>query len=122
MRYATKCVQPAYEYFKAKFDDASGELKDSVLAFRAARYFVPAMVNELQPTTSDIDSLKLFPFFDANLIDKLEDELPTYLAAAEDVSPGVEVLSWLKNHQNEVPSSAVIRGRREGVFSFTKLF
>ena len=84
MRYATECVQPAYEYFKAKFDDASGELKDTVLAFRAARYFVPAMVNELQPTTSDIDSLKLFPFFDANLIDKLKDELPTYLAAAED--------------------------------------
>ena len=34
----------------AKFDLASGELKDTVLAFRAARYFVPSKLNELKPT------------------------------------------------------------------------
>ena len=81
MRYAKGCVQPAYEYFKAKFDYTSGELKDT--AFRAARYFVPSKLNELKSTTTDIDSLKLFPFFDAKLRHKLQDELPTYLAAAE---------------------------------------
>ena len=32
VRYAKGCVQPAYEYFKAKFDLVSGELKDTVLS------------------------------------------------------------------------------------------
>ena len=103
VRYAKGCVQP--EYFKAKFDLASGELKD-VLAFRAARYFVPSKLNELKPTATDNESLKLFPFFDATLMDQLKDELPAYLAAAEAVSPDVETLSWWKNHQNQIPTWA----------------
>lgn len=32
VRYAKGCVQPANEYFKAKFDLAFGELKDTVLS------------------------------------------------------------------------------------------
>ena len=74
-------------------DSSSGELKDIVLAFKAARYFVPSKLNELKPTATDIESLKLFPFFDASFISQLKAELPAYVAAAEDVSPGFEMLS-----------------------------
>ena len=41
LEYAKCCVKPAYEYFKAKFDDGSGDLKTALLAFKAARYFLP---------------------------------------------------------------------------------
>ena len=54
VRYAKGCVQPAYEYFKVKFDLASGELKDTILAFRAGCYFVPSKLNKLKPTATDI--------------------------------------------------------------------
>ena len=39
-------------------------------------------------------------------MDQLKDELPAYLAAAEDVSPDVETLSWWKNHQSGMPTWA----------------
>ena len=103
MEYAKSCVKPAYDYFQAKFDSASGELKTVLLAFKAARYFSPSQLNELKPTITDIDYLQLFPFIDANLICRLKVELPTYIAAAEDVSPEVQVADWWKNHENEIP-------------------
>ena len=106
IQYAKGCVQPAYKYFRAKLDSSSGELKDIVLAFKAARYFVPSKLNELKPTATDIESLKLFPFFDASFISQLKAELPAYVAAAEDVSPGFEMLSWWRHHQNEIPTWA----------------
>ena len=55
-RYAKNCVQPAYEYFKAKFDIDTGELKNTVLAFKAARLCSPSELNELRPTIADIDT------------------------------------------------------------------
>ena len=54
-------------------------------AFKAARLFSPYKVHEMKPTTAAVDELTAFPF----LIGKLEDlklELPTYMAAVEDVS------------------------------------
>ncbi len=41
IRYAKNCVQPTYYYFKIKFDYNSGDLKDIVSAFKAARFFSP---------------------------------------------------------------------------------
>ena len=38
IRYAKNSVRPAYEYFKDKFDYDNGELKDIVLAFKAAHF------------------------------------------------------------------------------------
>jgi len=40
-----------YDYFKAKFDSTSGELKSTELAFKAARYFSPSKLNELKRHT-----------------------------------------------------------------------
>lgn len=82
------------EYFNSKFDLVSGDLKDTVLAFRAARYLVPSKLNELRPTVNDIADLKLFPFLNISLIDKLKDELPSYRVAAEDVSPEIDIVLW----------------------------
>ena len=55
--YAKACYQPAYNYFKVKFDN---ELKPSLLTFKTARYFVPSKITEFKPTASDIDSLCCF--------------------------------------------------------------
>ena len=40
LRYTKNCVKPAYEYFQQKFDDTTDELKDPVLVFKAACYFL----------------------------------------------------------------------------------
>lgn len=85
MAYAKACVQPAYSYFKLKFDH---DLRPALLAFKAARYFSPSKLHELKPTANDLDSLQAFPFFDHEIIEGLKSELPLYLAAAEDsISP-----------------------------------
>ena len=89
------------------FDASSGELKTVLLAFKAARYFSPSQLNELKPKPTDIDSLQLFPFIDANLVCRLKVELSTYIAAAEDISPEVEVADWWKNHLRPKPKAAV---------------
>ena len=64
--------------------------------------FSPSKVNEMKPTTADIDELKAFPF----LRDKLENlkfELPVYIAAAEDVSNTTDVLEWWKSNESKLP-------------------
>ena len=106
VRYAKECVKTAYEYFNSKFDLASGDLKDTVLAFRAARYLVPSMLNELKPTVNDIENLKLFPFLNESLINKLKDELPSYRAAVENVSSEIDTVLWWKSHEHELPNWA----------------
>ena len=99
INYATECIKPAIGYFKQKFE---GDLKPIVTAFKYARYFDPAKVSELCPSSADIDQLKAFPF----LNDKLEDlkvELPIYMAKADGVSPTIDKLKWWKKHSNELP-------------------
>ncbi len=78
---AKSCIQPGYDYFNSRFD---GELK---ILVSAARYFDPSKINELKPTLSDIDSLKVLPFIKNPLITNLKTELPAYMSKAEDVSP-----------------------------------
>ena len=57
--YAKICVEPAFAYFKTKFEE---DLKPLVQAFKRARIFSPSKANELKPTTSDVDELKCFSF------------------------------------------------------------
>ena len=102
--YARSCVQPAYSYFKSKFDN---DLKHAVACFKAARYFSPSKCSELKPGVADIDSLRLFPFLDSQpVIDGLKAELPMYLAAVEDVSTEIDPVSWWKCHSVELPKWA----------------
>ena len=108
IRFAENSVRPAYEYFKLKFDFNNGELKDIILAFKAARVFPPPQMDELKPTPAEIDTLEKFPFLDSCLIHRLKEELPAYIhvTAVEDVSCDVDVTKWWKNHQNELPAWA----------------
>ena len=48
-----------YSYFRSKFDI---DLKVSMEAFKAARYFSPLKLAELQPTVADLDALLFLPF------------------------------------------------------------
>ena len=71
-------------------------------AFKAARLFSPYKVHEMKPTTAAVDELTAFPF----LIGKLEDlklELPTYMAAVEDVSNRIDILQWWKDNEQTLP-------------------
>ena len=100
--YATECIEPAKSYFEEKFDAVSGEFSQLVSAFKAARLFSPYKVHEMKPTTAAVDELTAFPF----LIGKLEDlklELPTYMAAVEDVSNRIDILQWWKDNEQTLP-------------------
>ena len=83
----------------SKFND---DLKATLDAFKAARLFSPSKMYELKPSALDINCLRVFPFLDA-MIPGLKPELPTYLAAAEDVSAQVDPLTWWKIHENDLP-------------------
>ena len=99
--YAKGCVQPAYQYFDLKFGT---DLKDTLQAFKCARLFDPSKVTELQPSASDVDSLKIIPFLkDTAVINGLKSELATYLAKAEDVSSTVSKTEWWKQHSQDLP-------------------
>ena len=49
------------------------------MVFKYARYFDPPKVSELNPSATDIDHLKAFPFL-SNKLEDLKKELPSYLA------------------------------------------
>ena len=98
--FAKECVKPVYHYFKQKFDN---DLQHLIGAFKAAQFFSPSRISALQPTTTDIDTLRCFPFFDTSKVDELKSELPYYMAAAGGVSSVVDVLEWWKEHEQELP-------------------
>ena len=103
--YTKECVKPAYEYFKQKF---SNDLQHVVKALKAAQLFSASRVCELQPTTTDIDGLRSFPFLDVTTVDSLKSELPYYMAAASGVATTVDVLGWWKSHQQVLPHWASV--------------
>ena len=72
--HALSCVQSGLDYFNEKFGD---DTKSPLNAFKAARYFSPSKLNEIQPSASDIDQ---------TTIENLKKELPIYLAKAADVA------------------------------------
>ena len=83
-----------------KFDN---DLQHVVKAFKAAQFFSPSRIYEIQPTTNDIDGLSSFPFLDNITVDNLKSELPYYMAAAGGVATTIDVLEWWKGHERELP-------------------
>ena len=81
------CIEPAYAYFNSKFQSPASDLATGLLAFKAARYFSPSQINELQPSTTNIESLMEFPLVNSVKVECLKTELPRYLSTAEDLSP-----------------------------------
>ena len=75
--HALSCVQSGLDYFDEKFGD---DTKSPLNAFKAARYFSPSKLNEIQPSASDIDSLCAIPFLNnPTTIANLKKELPIWL-------------------------------------------
>lgn len=60
-------------------------------AFKAARLFSPQMLREINPDCGEVDGLSAFPFLQPAL-SALKNEFPNYIAPAEDVSSGYNVL------------------------------
>ena len=98
--YAGKCVKGAQDYFRQKMN---GELKDQVLAFKAAKFFWPQRAVDLGLTSTDLDSLLAFPFFSTAVTDGLKEELPQYLTLAADASHEIDPLEWWKCHETDLP-------------------
>ena len=71
--------------------------------FKTARYFSPSKVSELKPTSSDLSLLSAFPCFDSAAIEGMKSELPTCLAAAEDVAQQFDPCEWWKYHSADIP-------------------
>ena len=97
INYGKPCVKTGLDYFISKFQN---ELSDCVKAFKAARFSKRA---EMQPTATEVDSLKIFPFFTNTTLHNFKTELCVYMAKAASVIPEVTTLFWWQNHSNELP-------------------
>ena len=61
-------------------------------------------MNDLQPHTTIVESLAVFPAFDdPTVLCHLKAELPAYVAAVKDVSPDVNILEWWNRHEHTLP-------------------
>ena len=58
---------------------------------------------ELKPTSTDIDDVKVFPFFAQSLLEGLKAELPLYLSKAGSVSTKMIKLQCWQSHEEELP-------------------
>ena len=69
--------KPVLNHFQAKFGN---DLKPTLLAFKAARYFSPLKVHDVKPVAADLETLCAFPISFLNttqVIDGLKLELPS---------------------------------------------
>ena len=78
-------------------------MKIPLKAFKAARLFVPAKVQEMNINAQAVDSLSVFPFFYNLELEQLKTELPNYIAACEDVDPSHDILTFWKNRARSLP-------------------
>lgn len=106
IQYARTCVQPGLDYFERQL---ATSLKDSLLAFKSARYFSPQKISVIQPNADAISSLSVFPFFSAEVLEGLKAELPVYLAKATDVAPNLNCLEWWKQSETSLPHWSAAR-------------
>lgn len=100
---ARACLPRAVEYFNARFGPG-GVLSDVVSAFREARLCDPSKVNEIQPAVEDVHGLTAFPFISPEDVAQLQEELPQYLAACEDIHEDIDALAWWKRHHRNHPA------------------
>ena len=98
--YGNAYVAPGLQYCHNKF---SGEPSESVAAFKAARLVSPQKIVEIQPNAQDKDAMKCFPFLKGTLIDNLKQELPVYLAKAENFDEAADPLQWWMRYSKDLP-------------------
>ena len=101
LQHTKACVQPGLDYFEKHL---SSSLKDVLLAFKAARFFSPQKMRDIQPDADVIDTLKTFPFLNSPTnLNELKEELPMYLAKVTDLNPKIECLDWWKENEHSLP-------------------
>ena len=89
------CVKPGYQYL---IDTFSSTLKEALQIFKAARLFDPRKVREINLSASSINHLS----FLQSSTSVLKNELPVYLAKAEDMSSSFSPLEWWQIHASEL--------------------
>lgn len=96
---AKACVAPAIRYFRHRFNHCDGDLFRVVTLYKAVRILCPQQARQMRPGLQHVDSLRVLPALDHDpIINNLKEELPVYLAAAEDVVIDAEHsrLQWWK--------------------------
>jgi len=64
-------------------------------------------MQEVQPDSSTIDLLAVFPFMKPQAtLDALKSKLPQYIACSEDMTPDCDLLPWWKVKQSDLPTCA----------------
>ena len=71
--------------------------------FKAARLFDSGKVNEIKPTGTDVDKLKVFPFFSLSRTKNQVACLFIWQRLEVCVSAEMNKLEWWKIHENELP-------------------
>ena len=100
VRYGTACVQPGLNYFEKHFNSS----QDTLSAFKAAHYFSPQKINDIQPDADAINALKSFSFLNSKtVLDGLKEELPSYLAKVTDIDPSIDILQWWNQNESALP-------------------
>ena len=102
INHAKTCIRPGISYY---FDQISTSMKEPLEAFKAARFFSPFKVVEMNPSTNALDLLSVFPFLASN-IPNLKGELPVYIAAAESVDRDFDPLLFWRRHASQLPTWA----------------
>ena len=101
LRHGQQCIQPGIDYFNHQL---TSTLQRPLAALKAARYFSPQKMHEMQPSASSLESLKAFPFFDSQEeLETLKAELPAYLAKAADVDSSIDPLQWWQRNASALP-------------------
>lgn len=100
IQYAKSCVQPGVTYY---FNQLATSMKKPFEAFKAARLFSPAKLQQLKPSVSTLDTLSVFPFLRSEIL-ALKEELPLYMAASEDIDPSYDPLLFWKQHEPSLPT------------------
>ena len=101
LRHGQQCIQPGIDYFNHQL---TSTLQRPLAAFKAARYFSPQTIHEMQPSASSLESLKAFPFFDSQEeLEMLKAELPAYLVKAADVDSSIDPLQWWQRNASALP-------------------
>lgn len=103
MAQAKACIRPGLNFYQRKF---SVQFRDTVRAFKAARFCCPVQVQALRPTSASLEELRNFPFVNNDAtIANLAQELPLYIAAADGVNVACEEdkVTWWAAHRDTLP-------------------
>ena len=99
-----KLCKNGIQYIEDKFaDDCASPLN----AFKAARLLSPSKANAMQlhVSAADIDFLESIPALNhASNIAGLKEELPAYVARADEMSSETDELHWWKKNQHLLPN------------------